>query len=180
MARAGVQPGEIDVIILATASPDHLLPATAVEVQTALGCSRAAAFDLGAACTGWLYSTIVAESLIANGSANTVLVIGAERLSAIVDWTDRNTCIVFGDGAGATVMRRAEKQQTRGVLSSFMRSDGALAELLWRPAGGGVTPSRRRPSTNGSTTSTCRDAKCSSTPSDRWPKPPTARSTRHV
>lgn len=140
MARAGVQPGEIDIIIVGTASPDHLLPATAVEVQTALGCARAAAFDLSAACSGWLYSTIVAESLIAHGTADTVLVIGAERLSGIVDWTDRNTCIVFGDGAGATVMRRTEKSQPRGVLSSFMRSDGALAELLWRPAGGGVTP----------------------------------------
>ncbi|HEY0930215.1 MAG TPA: beta-ketoacyl-ACP synthase III [Gemmatimonas sp.] len=138
MTRAGVHPGEVDIIILGTASPDHLLPATAVEVQTALGCSRAAAFDLSAACSGWLYSTIVAESLIANGTANTVLVIGAERLSGIVDWTDRNTCIVFGDGAGATVMRRSEGQ--RGVLSHFMRSDGALAELLWRPAGGGVLP----------------------------------------
>lgn len=139
MDRAGVTPGEVDIIILGTASPDHLLPATAVEVQTALGCARAAAFDLSAACSGWLYSTIVAEALIANGSANTVLVIGAERLSGIVDWTDRNTCIVFGDGAGATVMRRSETGQ-RGVLSHFMRSDGALAELLWRPAGGGVLP----------------------------------------
>ncbi len=139
MDRAGVTPGEVDIIILGTASPDHLLPATAVEVQTVLGCARAAAFDLSAACSGWLYSTIVAEALIANGSANTVLVIGAERLSGIVDWTDRNTCIVFGDGAGATVMRRSETGQ-RGVLSHFMRSDGALAELLWRPAGGGVLP----------------------------------------
>lgn len=139
MKRAGVQPGEIDVIVLATASPDHLLPSTAVEVQTDLGCTRAAAFDIGAACSGWLYATMVAESLIALGTANTVLVIGAERLSAIVDWTDRNTCIVFGDGAGATVMRKAERGR-RGILAGFMRSDGSLAELLWRPAGGGVMP----------------------------------------
>lgn len=139
MSRAGVQPGEIDVIILGTASPDHLLPSTAVEVQTALGCDRAAAFDLGAACSGWLYSTVVAESMIAAGTADTVLVIGAERLSSIVDWTDRNTCILFGDGAGATVMRRVHGGQ-RGILSSFLRSDGSLAELLWRPAGGGVDP----------------------------------------
>ncbi len=139
MARAGVQPGEIDTIILGTASPDHLLPATAVEVQTALGCTRAAAFDLAAACSGFLYGVIVGESLIASGSADTVLVIGAEKLSAIVDWTDRNTCILFADGAGAAVLRRTRGGQ-RGILSTYMRSDGALAELLWRPAGGGAEP----------------------------------------
>lgn len=143
MARAGVQPGEIDYIILATASPDHLLPATSVEIQAILGCDRAAAFDLGAACSGWLYSTVVAESMIAAGTADTVLVIGAEKLSSIVDWTDRNTCILFGDGAGATIMRRSPVEGNRagaGVLSSFLRSDGTLAELLWRPAGGGAIP----------------------------------------
>jgi hypothetical protein len=141
MARAGVQPGEIDVIILGTATPDHLLPATAVEIQTALGCTRAAAFDISAACSGWLYAAIMGESLIASGSADTVLVIGAEMLSTIVDWTDRNTCILFADGAGATVLRRnKERGGTKGVLSSFMRSDGALSELLWRPAGGGAEP----------------------------------------
>ena len=139
MARAGVQPGEIDAIILGTVSPDHLLPATAVEVQHLLGCSRAVAFDIGAACSGFLYGVIVAESLIANGSAETVLVIGAEKLSAIVDWTDRNTCILFADGAGAAIVRRTRTGQ-KGILSSFMRSDGALAELLWRPAGGGAEP----------------------------------------
>jgi 3-oxoacyl-[acyl-carrier-protein] synthase-3 len=141
MARAGVQPGEIDTIILGTASPDHLLPATAVEVQTLLGCTRAAAFDLAAACSGFLYGTIVGESLIASGAADTVLVIGAEKLSAIVDWTDRNTCILFADGAGAAVLRRTRGGQ-KGILSTFMRSDGALAELLWRPAGGGAEPFR--------------------------------------
>jgi 3-oxoacyl-[acyl-carrier-protein] synthase III len=99
MARAGVQPGEIDTIIVGTASPDHLLPSQAVEVQTALGCSRAAAFDVASACSGWLYGAIVGDSMIASGAADTVLVIGAEKLSAIVDWTDRNTCILFADGA---------------------------------------------------------------------------------
>ncbi len=139
MARAGVQPGEIDTIVLGTASPDHLLPATAVEVQTVLGCTRAAAFDIGAACSGFLYGAIVGESLIASGSADTVLVIGAEKLSSIVDWTDRNTCILFADGAGAAVLRRTRGGH-KGILSSFMRSDGSLAELLWRPAGGGSEP----------------------------------------
>ncbi|MBL0939702.1 MAG: ketoacyl-ACP synthase III [Gemmatimonadaceae bacterium] len=139
MARAGVQPGEIDTIIVGTASPDHLLPSQAVEVQTALGCSRAAAFDVASACSGWLYGAVVGDSMIASGAADTVLVIGAEKLSAIVDWTDRNTCILFADGAGATVLRRARGGQ-KGIMSTFMRSDGALAELLWRPAGGGAEP----------------------------------------
>jgi 3-oxoacyl-[acyl-carrier-protein] synthase-3 len=139
MQRAGVQPGEVDVIIVGTASPDHLLPATAVEVQAELGCTRAAAFDLSAACSGWLYGTTVGEALIQTGSAETVLVIGAEKLSTIVDWTDRNTCVLFADGAGASVLRRS-RSGTRGILSSFLRSDGALAELLWRPAGGAEEP----------------------------------------
>jgi len=139
MARAGVQAGEIDVIIVGTASPDHLLPSQAVEVQHALGASRAAAFDVASACSGWLYGAIVGDSMIASGSADTVLVIGAEKLSAIVDWTDRNTCILFADGAGATVLRRAKgEKREKGILSTFMRSDGALTELLWRPAGGGA------------------------------------------
>jgi 3-oxoacyl-[acyl-carrier-protein] synthase III len=141
MAKAGVTAGEIDVIICGTASPDHLLPSQAVEVQTALGASRAAAFDVASACSGWLYGAIVGDSLIASGSADTVLVIGAEKLSAIVDWTDRNTCILFADGAGATVLRRARgDKKDKGIMSTFMRSDGALAELLWRPAGGGAEP----------------------------------------
>ena len=143
MKKADVQPGEIDVIILGTASPDRLLPATAVELQSTLGCTRAASFDLAAACSGWLYGTIVGESLIQSGSAETVLVIGAEKLSSIVDWTDRNTCILFADGAGATILRRTKGDHGRGqkgILSSFMRSDGALSELLWRPAGGGIEP----------------------------------------
>jgi 3-oxoacyl-[acyl-carrier-protein] synthase-3 len=141
MQKAGVQPGEIDVIILGTASPDHLLPATAVELQSELGCTRAGSFDLAAACSGWLYGMIVGESLIQSGSAETVLVVGAEKLSSIVDWTDRNTCILFADGAGATVLRRSRgAHKEKGVLSTFMRSDGALAELLWRPAGGGAEP----------------------------------------
>ncbi len=141
MLKAGVTAGEIDVIIVGTASPDHLLPSQAVEVQTALGASRASAFDVASACSGWLYGAIVGDSLIASGSADTVLVIGAEKLSAIVDWTDRNTCILFADGAGATVLRRARgEKRDKGILSTFMRSDGALAELLWRPAGGGAEP----------------------------------------
>jgi 3-oxoacyl-[acyl-carrier-protein] synthase-3 len=138
MTRAGVSAGEIDVIVFSTATPDRLLPATAVDLQAELGASRAAAFDLSAACSGWLYGLTVAEGMIASGTAETALVIGAEKMSAIVDWKDRNTCVLFGDGAGASILKRA--RGGRGILSTFMRSDGTLAELLFRPNGGATTP----------------------------------------
>ncbi len=138
MQRAGVQPGEIDVIILSTATPDRLLPATAVDIQAELGASRAAAFDISAACCGFLYGLTMAEGLIQSGAAETVLLVSSEKMSAITDWSDRATCVLFGDGAGAAVLRRSQKG--RGILSTFMRSDGTLAELLWRPAGGATTP----------------------------------------
>ena len=140
MEKAGVQPGELDAIILSTATPDRLLPSTAVDVQAELGASRAAAFDLSAACSGWLYGMTVAEGLMMSGAAQTVLVVGAEKMSAIVDWQDRNTCVLFGDGAGAVVLKRAPHGGSRGILSTFMRSDGTLAELLWRPGGGATVP----------------------------------------
>jgi 3-oxoacyl-[acyl-carrier-protein] synthase-3 len=138
MAQAGVTAAELDAIILGTASPDRLLPATAVEVQAALGATRAVAFDIDAACSGWLYGIQIAEGLLATGGYETILVIGGEVLSRIVNWKDRNTCVLFGDGAGATVLKRATKG--RGVLSAYMRSDGTLADLLHRPKGGGVSP----------------------------------------
>ncbi|MBI2408962.1 MAG: ketoacyl-ACP synthase III [Gemmatimonadetes bacterium] len=138
MKAAGVTASELDIIVLGTASPDRLLPATAVEVQAALGASRAAAFDISAACSGWVYGVQIAEGLMALQSAETVLVIGAETLSRIVNWKDRNTCVLFGDGAGATVLRRSTKG--RGILSAYMRSDGTLADLLHRPAGGALRP----------------------------------------
>ena len=138
MAAAGVTASELDAIILGTVSPDRLMPATAVEVQAALGASRAVAFDLSAACSGWLYASQVAEGLIATGQYETILVLGGEVLSRIVNWKDRNTCVLFGDGAGATVLRKATKG--RGILSAYMRSDGNLADLLHRPKGGGCFP----------------------------------------
>lgn len=138
MTEAGVAASEIDAIVMATVSPDHLLPAAAVEVQAALGATRAAAFDVGAACTGWIYGIVVAEGLVATGTAETVLVIGGELLTRIVNWKDRNTCVLFGDGVGATIVKRSQKG--RGVLSSYIRSDGTLAKLLWRPSGGGANP----------------------------------------
>jgi 3-oxoacyl-[acyl-carrier-protein] synthase III len=138
MERAGVHPGELDAIVVGTASPDRLLPSTAVELQAELGASRAAAFDVGAACSGFIYSTAVAEGMIVSGMAETALVVGVEKLSAIVDWTDRSTCVLFGDGAGAAVLKRSKHH--KGILSTFLRSDGTLADLLHRPGGGAANP----------------------------------------
>ena len=138
MQRAGVHAGEIDAIVLSTATPDRLLPATAVDLQAELGATRAAAFDIGAACAGFIYAATVAEGMIATGVAETVLVVGAEKMSSIVDWQDRATCVLFGDGAGAAILRRAKHH--KGILSTYVRSDGTLANLLYRPAGGACMP----------------------------------------
>lgn len=139
MERANVQPGEIDVIVLSTATPDRLLPSTACDMQALLGATNAAAYDISAACSGFIYALAVAEGHIASGNAEIALVVSAEKMSGIVDWTDRNTCVLFGDGAGAVILRRASNGRG-GLLSSFIRSDGTLAELLWRPAGGVKVP----------------------------------------
>ena len=138
MEKASVQAGQLDAIILSTATADRLLPATAVDLQAELGATRAAAFDIGAACSGWLYGMTVAEGMIASGVAETILVVGAEKMSSIVDWKDRATCVLFGDGAGAVILQRA--RTGKGILSTFMRSDGNLADLLYRPAGGAAIP----------------------------------------
>ncbi len=138
MQRAGVQPGEIDIIVVSTATPDRLLPATACDMQAILGATNAAAFDISAACCGFIYAMGVAEGQLAAGRAEIALVVAAEKMSGIVDWGDRKTCVLFGDGAGAAVVRRSTNG--RGLISSFIRSDGTLAELLWRPAGGVKVP----------------------------------------
>ncbi len=138
LERAGLQPDEVDVLIVSTATPDRLLPSTACDIQAQLGASNAAAYDVSAACTGFLYAMSVAEGHLAAGHGEVALVVAAEKMSAITDWSDRSTCILFGDGAGAAVVRRSENG--RGVLSNFMRSDGSLAELLWRPGGGAKVP----------------------------------------
>ncbi|MEO6057163.1 MAG: beta-ketoacyl-ACP synthase III [Gemmatimonadales bacterium] len=139
LAAAGVAPAELDTIVLATASPDRLLPSTACDLQALLGADNAAAFDIGAACPGYLYALTVAEGLIASGQSETVLVVGAEKLSTITDFQDRSTAILFGDGAGASVVRRSTRPE-RGILSTFIKSDGRLAPLLYRPGGGSVDP----------------------------------------
>jgi 3-oxoacyl-[acyl-carrier-protein] synthase III len=139
MQRAGVDPGEVDVLVLSTATPDRWLPSTACDTQALLGCQNAFAFDVMAACTGFLCGLTVAEGHLAAGRGDVALVISAEKMSAIVDWEDRSTCVLFGDGAGAAVLRRSNGSG-RGILSSHMRSDGNLAQLLYRPAGGTVEP----------------------------------------
>ncbi len=138
MDRAGVHPGQLDTIILSTATSDRLLPSTAVDLQAELGAGRAAAFDVGAACSGWLYGMTVAEGLITSGVSETILVVGSEKMSAIVDWKDRATCVLFGDGSGAAIVQRAKAG--KGILSTFIRSDGKLANLLYRPGGGATNP----------------------------------------
>jgi 3-oxoacyl-[acyl-carrier-protein] synthase III len=138
MTEAGVGAGEIDLIVFSTATTDRLLPATAVDLQAALGAEHAAAFDISAACSGWLYALSVAEGMIATGSAHVALVVGAEKMSSIIDWQDRSTCVLFGDAAGAAIVRKSAGR--KGILSSFIRSDGRLAELLYRPGGGAKTP----------------------------------------
>jgi 3-oxoacyl-[acyl-carrier-protein] synthase III len=139
LASADVTPAELDAIVLATASPDRLLPSTACDLQALLGAHNAAAFDIGAACPGYIYALTVAEGLIASGQSEIVLVVGAEKLSTITDFQDRSTAILFGDGAGASVVRRSTRPG-RGILSTFIKSDGRLAPLLYRPGGGAVDP----------------------------------------
>ncbi len=139
LAAAGVGAEELDAIVLATASPDRLMPSTACDLQALLGAERAAAFDIGAACPGYVFALTVAEGLVASGQSETVLVVGAEKLSTITDFQDRSTAILFGDGAGASVVRRSSRPG-RGILSSFIRSDGRLAPLLLRPGGGSADP----------------------------------------
>jgi 3-oxoacyl-[acyl-carrier-protein] synthase-3 len=139
LAQAGVTAADIDTIVLATASPDRLLPSTACDLQALIGADHAAAFDVGAACPGYIYGLTIAEGLVASGQSETVLVVGAEKLSTITDWQDRSTAILFGDGAGASVVRKTSGDG-RGILSTFIKSDGRLAPLLYRPGGGAADP----------------------------------------
>jgi len=121
MARAGVQPGEIDAIVLSTATSDRLLPSTAVYLQAELGATRAAAFDLSAACSGWIYGMTLAEGLMQSGMVETALVVGSEKMSSIVDWQDRSTCVLFGDGAGAAILKRNKLPGARLFGTPFGR-----------------------------------------------------------
>jgi len=135
---ANVAPEELDLIIVASATPEHLFPATACLVQDDLGADRAGAFDLSAACSGFIYGVSLAAQAIQTGAIDTALIIGSETLSRFVDWKDRETCILFGDGAGAVVL--AGRDERGGVLSCTMRADGSGGELLSLPGGGSRFP----------------------------------------
>ncbi len=140
LEASGVGPGEIDLILLATSTPDYQgLPSTASVVQDRLGCENAGAMDLVAACTGFVYGLETAHAYTRAGLAQHVLVVGAEVYSRIVDWGDRSTCILFGDGAGACVVSAAEGD-SRGIVDSVLRSRGSDAESLYRPRGGSRRP----------------------------------------
>jgi 3-oxoacyl-[acyl-carrier-protein] synthase-3 len=139
LTEAGVGPEAVDLIIVATVTPEMPFPATACFVQDELGASRAAAMDLNAACSGFLYGLSLADALIRTGSVERALIIGSETLSKIVDWSDRATCVLFGDGAGAVVLERSDDGE-RGILASYMRSDGGGARLLYMPGGGSRCP----------------------------------------
>lgn len=136
---AGVRPEDLDLIIVATLTPDYLTPATACLVQGELGADQAGAFDLEAACTGFIYGLSVAAGMVSSGMARHVLVIGADTLSRVVDYTDRGTCILFGDGAGAAVV--GPSTSDAGVLYSRLRSHGEQAEMIQIPGGGSRYPS---------------------------------------
>ena len=138
LAAAGLEMAAIDTIICGTCTPDRRLPSAACDVQAKLGGGTAAAFDVVAACPGWLYSLTVAEGLIASGASQRVLAMGGDRLSSIVDWQDRNTAVLFGDGAGAAVL--VPSVDNRGILSTALGADGTLADLLYIPAGGSTEP----------------------------------------
>lgn len=138
MESAGVTPAAIDLIIVATITPDMLFPSVACLVQHKIGAHRAAAFDLEAACSGFIYALEVGQQFIMSHTYETVLVIGAEKLSSIIDWADRNTCVLFGDGAGAVVLQN--RPNSHGLLTACMGSDGGKADLLSMPAGGSRIP----------------------------------------
>ncbi len=138
MHRAGVTADQIDLIIVATITPDMPFPSTACLVQRKIGAHRAAAFDLEAACSGFIYGLEIAQQFIMSRTYDTVLVIGAEKLSSIVDWKDRNTCVLFGDGAGAAVLQN--RPNAHGLLTAVMGADGRKADLLFMAGGGSRCP----------------------------------------
>jgi 3-oxoacyl-[acyl-carrier-protein] synthase-3 len=138
MKMAGVTADQIDLIIVATITPDMPFPATACLVQQKIGARRAAAFDVEAACSGFIYALEIGQQFIMSRTLDTVLVIGAEKLSSITDWTDRNTCVLFGDGAGAAILQ--SRPGSHGLLTAVMGADGAKSGLIHMPGGGSRCP----------------------------------------
>ena len=139
--RAGLQPEDIDLLLCATVSPDQILPSTGCIIQAELGANNAAAMDVVAACSGFLYGLTLADTMVRTGQSKYALVIGAEILTQYVDYTDRNTCILFGDGAGAAVLGPvAAEEPDRGILAARIKSDGRYEEQLFSPGGGTRRP----------------------------------------
>jgi len=138
---ARLSPHDLDLIIVATITPDMQFPSVACLLQKAIGAKNAVCFDVSAACAGFIYSTVIAQQFIARGVAKHALVVGAEMLSSITDWKDRNTCVLFGDGAGAAVLSEVK---SGGIISAYLGSDGSLADLLMMPGGGSRNPSSRK------------------------------------
>lgn len=140
LEMAGVDGSEVDLVICGTVTADMVFPAAATQIQDRIGARGAAAFDISAACTGFVYGLSIAQQFLENGGARTALIIGGEILSKFVDWTDRSTCVLFGDGAGAAVLRAEEEDDGRGVLGTVLHSDGCLGDLIYRPGGGSKHP----------------------------------------
>ena len=140
LAAAGMDAGSIDLIVLATATPDQTFPATATKVQQALGCNGGIAFDVAAVCSGFLYAMATADSMLRTGMAKRALVIGAETFSRILDWEDRTTCVLFGDGAGAIVLEARESDaDSPGIITTKLHADGAYCDLLYVDGGPSTT-----------------------------------------
>jgi 3-oxoacyl-[acyl-carrier-protein] synthase-3 len=138
LEAAGVPPEDVDLIICATVTPDMPIPATSCTIQVDLGCTKAAAFDMQAGCSGFIYAQSVAKQFILTGRCRNVLVIGAELLSKYLDWSDRSTCVIFADGAGAVLLQAGDPP--RGVLASAMHTDGSMRDLITMPGGGCLHP----------------------------------------
>lgn len=138
MEDAGVSPNDLDMIITSTITPDHIFPSTSCFIQQKLGATRASAFDILAACAGFIYALSIGQSFVNSGAMETVLVVGAECLSTITDYTDRTTCVLFGDGAGAVVIQKSSTKHE--ILSTSLAADGSQADVLIMPGGGAKTP----------------------------------------
>src|SRR5436305_1094223 len=141
LEQAKIKPEELNLILVATATPDMLFPATACFVQKKIGAKKAACLDVSAACAGFLFGIEIAQQFITSHTHDTVLVIGAEKLTSITNWTDRNTCVLFGDGAGAAVLQH--RGRAHGVISTHIGSDGQFTDILFMPGGGSRCPITR-------------------------------------